>query len=59
MEKDNQHTTNHDEEKELDNALNEALLKIENNLTKGELDKLASFFAKEMKKGMDQPLTEE
>lgn len=60
MEKDNQHTTNHDEEKELDNALsNEAFLKIENNLTKGELDKLASFFAKEMKKGMDQPLTEE
>ena len=56
MEKDN---TN-DEEKELDNALsNEALLKIENNLTKGELDKLAAFFAKEMKKGNDQPLADE
>ncbi|HLD52838.1 MAG TPA: hypothetical protein VJA82_06020 [Sediminibacterium sp.] len=56
MEKDN----NKDEEKELDNALsNEALSKIENNLTNAELAALASFFAKEMKKGNDQPLSDE
>ena len=40
---------NEDEEKELDQALsNQALLKIENRLTKAELDQLAAFFAKEM-----------
>ena len=40
---------NQDEEKELNDALsNEALTKIENHLTKAELDKLAAFFAKEM-----------
>lgn len=56
MEKDN----NKDEEKELDNALsNEALSKMENNLTNAELAALASFFAKEMKKGNDQPLSDE
>lgn len=56
MEKDN----NKDEEKELDNALsNEALSKMENNLTNTELAALASFFAKEMKKGNDQPLSDE
>ncbi len=49
MEKDNQHNMNEDEEKELDQALsNQALLKIENHLTKAELDQLAAFFAKEM-----------
>jgi hypothetical protein len=49
VEKDSQHNMNQDEEKELDKALsNEALLKIENRLTKAELDKLAAFFAKEM-----------
>lgn len=56
MEKDN---TN-DEEKELDKALsNEALSKIENSLTNAELTALASFFAKEMKKGNEQPLKDE
>lgn len=49
MEKDNQYNEHQDEEKELDKVLsNEALLKIENHLTKAELDKLAAFFAKEM-----------
>jgi hypothetical protein len=49
VEKDNQHNMNQDEEKELNDALsNEALTKIENHLTKAELDKLAAFFAKEM-----------
>jgi hypothetical protein len=49
-----------DEEKELDKALsNEALSKIENSLTNAEIAALASFFAKEMKKGNDQPLTDE
>lgn len=56
MEKDNIK----EEEKELDKALsNEALAKIENNLTNAELTALATFFSKEMKKGKDQPLTEE
>lgn len=51
MEKDNQHNMNQEEDKELDKALsNEALLKIENPLTKAELDNLAAFFAKEMSK---------
>ena len=42
------------EDQALDKALsndalsNEALTKIENHLTKAELDKLAAFFAKEM-----------
>lgn len=49
-----------DDEKELDNPLsNEALSTIENNLTNAELAALASFFAKEMKKGNDQPLSDE
>ena len=56
MEKEN----SKDEEKELNNALsNEALSKIVNNLTNAELAALASFFAKEMKKGNDQPLADE
>ncbi|MFN3299323.1 MAG: hypothetical protein ACK41Z_03935 [Sediminibacterium sp.] len=56
MEKDNIK----EEEKELDKALsNEALAKMENNLTNAELTALATFFSKEMKKGKDQPLTEE
>lgn len=56
MEKDN----NKDEEKELDKALsNEALAKIANQLTSAEMLALASFFAKEMKKGNDLPPEEQ
>ena len=56
MEKDN----NKEEEKEIEKALSEeALAKIENHLTSAELSALASFFAKEMKKGNDLPPKDE